>query len=90
MSPPIYVTQRTSEMVLGLAPRRFREVVRKYGIRHAKLGKLIMARVVDVEAALDRLTASGQPAPAVGAPGEAVRSVAELLGELGRRRAGGA
>jgi hypothetical protein len=90
MTAPICVTQRTCELLLGIPSRRFRETVRRYGVPHARLGKLVMVPLDAWLAAIDRLSRSGQPALEVDAPGEAVRSVDELLGELGRRRAGGA
>ena len=52
---PLTCTDRTAPVVFGLEPRAFREFVARERIAHARLGQRVIARVVDVLAALDRL-----------------------------------
>ena len=51
---PLMVTQRTSEAVFGIPARQYRELVRAEGIPHVRRGKLVLARVTDVVAAIER------------------------------------
>lgn len=49
---PATVTDRTAPLVLGLEPRVFRELVAARRIRHAVVGRRLVARVDDVLEAL--------------------------------------
>jgi hypothetical protein len=88
---PVAVSQMTCLSVVGLAPRQFLDLLGAHReIPRARLGRLRVVRVADLEAAIDRLSASGQPAPeADELDDEAPATVDAMLERLGRRRAGG-
>ena len=64
MSSPVYITQRTAPDVLGITGRRFREMVIRHRIKHARDGKLVLVRLDAWDEAMARLSASGQVDPA--------------------------
>lgn len=70
--------------MLGLTSRQFRDFVNRYRIRHARLGKLVVVRVDDWYAALERLSENGQSAPA---NDPVPMTTDEMLARLGKRRA---
>lgn len=85
---PVAVTDRTCAAVLGLEPRVFRELVARLRIRHATIGRRVIASVADVLAALERAAVDDDAhliehdgADEHDAPG----SVDELLARLGRK-----
>ena len=59
---PVMVSQRTSEQVLGLPERHYRELIQREAVPHTRRGKLVLARVSDVVAAIERRD-SKPPAP---------------------------
>ena len=86
---PATVTQDTALPVLGIESRPFREAVHKYGIRHMRLGRLLVVRVADFLEALERIggqVPNDTEAPADGTP---VMSVDEMLARVGHARVGG-
>lgn len=82
---PATVTDLTSHAVLGLEPRVFRDLLVKWNVRHAVLGRRVIASVADVLAAIDRAAVKDAADEEVVDDGEP-SSVASLLARLGRRR----
>jgi hypothetical protein len=62
---PASVTQLTSQAVLGIPGRLFREWVRAQRVRHGRVGKLIVVSVHDALAALraEQTPANEEPEP---------------------------
>lgn len=85
---PVTVSQRTCLAILGIESRPFREAVHKYGIRHTKLGNLLVVRVADFLDALERIGghASNDATPDDGTP---IMSVDQMLARVGHARVGG-
>ncbi len=55
---PVCVSQTTSLQVLGLKPRKFLDEVRRMGVPHTRLGKLVVCELADFLAALRRQRAA--------------------------------
>lgn len=83
MTPPICVTQHTSESVLGITGRRFREMVLRHRIKHVRDGKLVIVTVADWLSAMSRLA---QDSSTQTNTQDSVASVDDMLAQLGRRR----
>lgn len=60
---PVAVTQVTSEAVLGIPARRFREWVNGRRVRHTRVGKLVVVSIADALAALRAEQVAGETAP---------------------------
>jgi hypothetical protein len=87
---PATVSDRTAPLVLGLEPRVYRDLVARLRIRHARLGRRVIARVEDVLAALDRIAEAHDAMPEaspepVGDEPEP-ETVDQVLRRQGRRR----
>jgi hypothetical protein len=67
--------------LLGLEPRRFREMILRHAIPHARDGRLYLVRLGDFESAIERMMAS--PAPEA----EPVATVDSMLALMGMKRA---
>lgn len=78
---PVAVSDRTCAALLGLEPRVFRELCVREEIPIVRLGRRVLARVEDVEAALVRL--AGQ---AVDVEDERPRGAGAVLALVGRQR----
>lgn len=78
---PLYITQRSAPDLLGITGRRFREIVVRHGIPHARDGRLYLVRLEEFERAMERLRTS------VEVIDDAPQSVDSMLAELGRGRA---
>ena len=83
--PPLYISQRSSERV-GLTSRQFRDAVNRYGIRHSRVGKLVLVKVEDWHLAMAKLASTGQSEPANDVP--APMTADSFLARLGRKRCG--
>jgi len=82
---PVMVSQLTALVVLGVTPRRFRELVLEHGIRHARLGKLVLVAVDDWLTAMAKLSTqpeATQPATST----STAPTVDDYLRRLGRVR----
>lgn len=86
---PVMVSQASSQVVLGISGRRFREMVIRYQIRHVRDGKLVLVLVADWTAAMTKL-ATGAPAnePTTTNDAAPIASVDERLARMGLRRTG--
>ena len=89
-----YVSDRTCDAVFGIEPRVFRDLVARRRVKHARIGRRVVARVVDVAKALgfddedgDREgKAASEPASGAAPAGAERRGVDALLARLGRVR----
>jgi hypothetical protein len=79
------VSQLTALPVLGVSPRRFRELVLEHRIRHARLGKLVLVAVDDWLAAMGKLSTAPEPTPAPEYSNDAP-TVDDFLRRMGRVR----
>ena len=89
MIAPLYCSQKTSLAVLGIEGRRFREMVIRHRIRHARDEHLVIVRLDDWHTAMDRLSVEGQTTDAANDGADPVMSVDDFLAVAGKRRAGG-
>ncbi|HEV3189112.1 MAG TPA: hypothetical protein VGY54_01375 [Polyangiaceae bacterium] len=95
---PVTVTDQSAPAIVGLEARQFREFLRAERVRHARLGKRVIARVDDVLEALDRVAgrqASGNEPHVERRIEDAEPSADAILARLGyartpARRNGGA
>jgi hypothetical protein len=81
---PVLLTQHTALALLGLTPRRYLESVKALGIRHRRVGKLVLTSPGDWAALLPGLEAPASTTPDKPSPG----GVDGVLAAIGRRRAG--
>jgi hypothetical protein len=82
---PVTVTDRTAPLVLGLEPRAYRELVTRWRVPHARIGRRVVARVEDVLAAFDRVSRERDDAGSTGDPAD-FETADDLLRLLGRAR----
>jgi hypothetical protein len=81
---PVLLTQHSALALLGLTPRRYLESVRALGIRHRRVGKLVLTSPGDWAALLP-----GLEAPAANAQDKpTAEGIDGVLATIGRRRAG--
>lgn len=81
---PATVSQLTSLSVLGIDGRRYRDMIAARRIRHTRQGKLVLARVEDVLAALDL---ADEPVPPTEPDVEPAAKENRVLALLGRTSA---
>jgi hypothetical protein len=79
----IMVSQHTCLAVLGVQPRRFRELVLEVRIRHTRLGKLVLVGVADWMSVMAKLSTT--TATTTAPEPEPIASVSDMLAALGRR-----
>ena len=85
---PVCVSQDTSLHVLGIASRPFREAVIRHAIPHVRLGRLVLVRVADWLAAMDRMAATtNATASADELDAAPIMSMDEMFARIGRRPA---
>ncbi len=77
---PVTITDRTAPLVLGLEPRAYRELVTRFRVPHARIGRRIVARVEDVLAAFDRISRERDDAESDPADFETADDLLRLLG----------
>jgi hypothetical protein len=92
---PLTVSDLTAAAIVGLEPRPYREFLRAERVRHARLGRRVVARVEDVLAAIDRVAdrqaIEGHPVGDVDAEPDAGAVLLARIGHVrsaGTRRAG--
>lgn len=79
---PILVNQKTAPEVLSFSSRRYLEIVRRKKVRHVRDGRLVIARVDDVLAALGLPSNKpAAPAPAAVATWSPESVLAGIRGE---------
>lgn len=81
---PVMVSQHTALAVLGVSPRRFRELVLEHRISHVRLGKLVLVAVADWMTAMSRLATQLEPTPPESTT--TAPTVDDFLARLGRVR----
>lgn len=79
----VMVSQHTCLAVLGVQPRRFRELVLEHRIRHTRLGKLVLVGVADWMSVMAKLSTT--TATTAATEPELVASADDMLRALGRR-----
>ena len=82
---PIAFTDETAPAVVGLTPRRTRDIVRQLGIRHTVAGRRIIVLVSDFVQALERAPSNAQAASAP-VEDDQLESVDAVLARIGRKR----
>jgi hypothetical protein len=83
---PLTVSDLTAAAMVGLAPRPFREFLRAERVRHARVGRRVVARVEDVLGALDRVANRQADDELVEAANTQPDAGAALLARIGRVR----
>jgi len=94
---PLYVSDLTAPIAVGLEPRQFRAFVAESGVPHVKRGHRILVATEKLRAALERAEQtsdaasanSGTVEPSTTAGDESNLTADELLARLGRRRVAG-
>jgi hypothetical protein len=81
---PVYVSDLTAPVLVGLEPRQFRELVVALGIPHVRRGHRVLVAVDKLRAAMDGAEAA-TPTPTTVAHATPEMTADEILASLGRR-----
>ncbi len=77
VATPLYVSDLTAPVVLGISPRAFRRLVKEHGLPVARVARRTLVRVDVLTGLLDGLAGAPRPAPGPWDEEAAIREAAK-------------